>query len=156
MPQAEKACGFVIKEFIMRIMAIDHGDVRTGVAVCDKSELLASPVGTVKETEEDKLIEKIAELAREYRAEMFVVGLPVNMDGSKGYAAQACEEFAKKLSEVTGLEAALWDERRTTVTAHNILSDVNVRGKKRKSVVDTVAATVILEGYLDYRKKHNK
>ena len=140
----------------MRIMAIDHGDVRTGVAVCDKSELLASPVKTIRETDEDKLITEIAELSKEYRAEMFVVGLPVNMDGTKGYAAQACEEFAKKLSEQTGLEAALWDERRTTVTAHNILNDVNVRGKKRKAVVDTVAATVILEGYLEYRKKHTK
>ena len=140
----------------MRIMAIDHGDVRTGVAVCDKSELLASPVKTIRETDEDKLITEIAELSKEYRADMFVVGLPVNMDGTKGYAAQACEEFAKKLSEQTGLEAALWDERRTTVTAHNILNDVNVRGKKRKAVVDTVAATVILEGYLEYRKKHTK
>ena len=138
----------------MRIMAVDHGDVRTGIAVCDRNETLASPVKTIRETDEQKLIGQIAELAQEYRAEMFVVGLPVNMDGTKGASAQACEEFAKALGEKTGLETALWDERRTTVTAHNILNDVNVRGKKRKAVVDTVAATVILEGFLDHRKKN--
>ena len=143
-----------VQEDIMRIMAVDHGDVRTGVAVCDKGELLASPVKTINQTDQDKLADEIAQLAKEYRAEMFVVGLPVNMDGSRGYAAEACEAFAKLLSEKTGLEAALWDERRTTVTAHEILNKVNVRGKARKAVVDTVAATVILEGYLDYRRKH--
>jgi putative Holliday junction resolvase len=138
----------------MRIMAVDHGDVRTGVAISDSMEMLASPVKTIKETDQERLADEIAAIAKEYSAEMFVVGLPVNMDGTHGYAAENCEAFAKLLSEKTGLEAALWDERRTTVTAHEILNRVNVRGKQRKAVVDTVAATVILEGYMDYRRKH--
>lgn len=136
----------------MIIMAIDYGDVRTGIAVCDKFEMLASPVCVITQRNPDKLILEISDLAKKYNAEMFVVGLPKNMDSSIGSRAEKCTEFAKKLSEITGLEYVMRDERLSTVSAHNALNNTNTRGKKRKSVVDQVAAVVILQDYIDYRK----
>ncbi|MBQ7122857.1 MAG: Holliday junction resolvase RuvX [Clostridia bacterium] len=136
----------------MIIMAIDYGDVRTGIAVCDKFEMLASPVCVITQRNPDKLILEISDLAKKYNAEMFVVGLPKNMDSSIGSRAEKCTEFAKKLSELTGLEYVMRDERLSTVSAHNALNNTNTRGKKRKSVVDQVAAVVILQDYIDYRK----
>ena len=137
----------------MRILAVDYGDARTGLASCYKYESIASPVGTVAERNQDVLVRKISDKAKELGTEHIVVGLPVNMDGSRGERAQKCEEFAKKLSESTGLEVSMWDERVTTVQAIGILNETNVRGKRRKAVIDTVAATLILESYLEYRKK---
>ena len=137
----------------MRILAVDCGDARTGLASCDKYESIASPVGTVAERNQDVLVRKISDKAKELGTEHIVVGLPMNMDGSRGERAQKCEEFAKKLSESTGLEVSMWDERVTTVQAIGILNETNVRGKRRKAVIDTVAATLILESYLEYRKK---
>ncbi|HIS24801.1 MAG TPA: Holliday junction resolvase RuvX [Candidatus Faeciplasma gallinarum] len=137
----------------MRILAVDYGDARTGLASCDKYESIASPVGTVAERNQDVLVRKISDKAKELGTEHIVVGLPMNMDGSRGERAQKCEEFAKKLSESTGLEVSMWDERVTTVQAIGILNETNVRGKRRKAVIDTVAATLILESYLEYRKK---
>lgn len=137
----------------MRILAVDYGDARTGLASCDKYESIAYPVGTVAERNQDVLVRKISDKAKELGTEHIVVGLPVNMDGSRGERAQKCEEFAKKLSESTGLEVSMWDERVTTVQAIGILNETNVRGKRRKAVIDTVAATLILESYLEYRKK---
>lgn len=137
----------------MRILAVDYGDARTGLASCDKYESIASPVGTVAERNQDVLVRKISDKAKELGTEHIVVGLPVNMDGSRGERAQKCEEFAKKLSESTGLDVSMWDERVTTVQAIGILNETNVRGKRRKAVIDTVAATLILESYLEYRKK---
>lgn len=138
----------------MIIMSVDYGDVRTGVAVCDKNEILASPVCVITETDAKKLAEKITELAKERRAEGFVVGLPKNMDGSEGFRAEACKEFASLLSEKAGLEVNLYDERLTTVSAHNALNATNTRGKKRKAVVDAVSAVMILEDYMAYRKRN--
>lgn len=137
----------------MRILAVDYGDARTGLASCDEYESIASPVGTVAERNQDVLVRKISDKAKELGTEHIVVGLPMNMDGSRGERAQKCEEFAKKLSESTGLEVSMWDERVTTVQAIGILNETNVRGKRRKAVIDTVAATLILESYLEYRKK---
>ena len=137
----------------MRILAVDYGDARTGLASCDKYESIASPVGTVAERNQDVLVRKISDKAKELGTEHIVVGLPMNMDGSRGERAQKCEEFAKKLSESSGLEVSMWDERVTTVQAIGILNETNVRGKRRKAVIDTVAATLILESYLEYRKK---
>ena len=137
----------------MVIMSVDYGDVRTGVAVCDKNEILASPVTVITERDADILADKIVSLAKEYRAESFVVGLPKNMDGSEGFRAEACREFAGKLAEKSGLTADLYDERLTTVSAHNALNMTNTRGKKRKAVVDAVSAVMILEDYMSRRKK---
>ena len=137
----------------MRIMAIDYGDARTGLAVCDKSELLASPAGVISEWNREKLLDRLAEAAKEQQAELIVLGYPRNMDGSAGERAQKCEQLACELRERTGLEVVLWDERRTTVAAHDILNVTDVRGKRRKQVVDAVAAVLILEGYMAYRRR---
>jgi len=136
----------------MIIMSVDLGKARTGVAVCDKSEFLASPHTVIFEKSPNKLLEKTAQTAKEVNAELIVVGLPKNMDGSEGESAQNARAFAEKLSELTGTTTVMQDERGTTVTAHNYLNATNTRGKKRKSVVDAVAAVIILQDFLDGRK----
>jgi len=134
-----------------KIMGIDYGDARTGVAI---SDLLCSIVGSttvVPSRNTEKAIADIVRLAKENTVGEIVVGLPRNMDGTEGIRAELCREFAKKLEEATGLKVTMWDERRTTVEAHNILSQHNYHGKKRKDTVDAVAASLILEGYLNFR-----
>lgn len=133
-------------------MAIDYGDVRTGVAVCDKFEMLASPVGLITQRNPELVIEEIKKYASEYKVEQFVVGLPKNMDSTVGERAEKCIEFSENLSKATGIEAVMRDERLSTVSAHNVLNTTNTRGKKRKNVVDQVAAVMILQDYIDYRK----
>lgn len=136
----------------MIIMSVDFGKARTGVAVSDKDEGFAFPKGVITEYNRDKLIEKLADKAKELGAELIVAGLPRNMDGSEGFKAEECRENAALLEEKSGIKVELWDERCTTVIAHQALSQNNVRGKKRKETVDAVAATVILEDYLKFRK----
>lgn len=134
-----------------KVMGIDYGDARTGVAI---SDLLCSIVGTttvVPSRNTEKAIADIARLAKENGVGQIVVGLPKNMDGTEGNRAELCRAFADRLREATGLPVVMWDERRTTVEAHNILSEHNYHGKKRKNTVDAVAASLILEGYLAYR-----
>ena len=133
-----------------KIMALDYGDARTGVAI---SDLLCTIVGSttvVNSHNTDKAIADIVRLAKENMVGEIVVGLPRNMDGTEGARAQLCREFAARLEEATGLKITMWDERRTTVEAHNILSQHNYHGKKRKNTVDAVAASLILEGYLAF------
>ncbi|MDD7344112.1 MAG: Holliday junction resolvase RuvX [Ruminococcus sp.] len=132
----------------MVIISVDYGDVRTGVAACDKLQLLASPVTVIKQKDPELLSEEIKKICLEKKAEKIVLGLPKNMDGSEGFRAEACKEFAKLLSEKTGLSVDFQDERLTTVSAHNILNATDTRGKKRKAVVDAVSAVLILEDYL--------
>ena len=136
----------------MIILSVDYGDARTGIAVCDRTELLASPVTVISETDRDTLLKKIADLALERRAELIVVGLPVNMDGTHGSRAQACEDFAQALTELCSIPTVMRDERLTTVSAHNVLNATSTRGKKRKAVVDAVSAVMILQDYIDYRR----
>ena len=136
----------------MIIMAVDFGDARTGLAVCDRAEMLAVPAGVIAERHMDACIVKTAAAAKEQHAEQIVVGHPLNMNGSAGERAAKCEAFAEALREASGLPVTLWDERSTTVTAHRYLNDTNTRGKKRKAVVDAVAATIILENYLEFRR----
>ena len=140
----------------MKIMAVDYGDARTGLAVCDRTEFLASPIGTIEERNAQLLAMKVAHMAQQYEVGEIIVGLPLNMNGSRGPRAEKCEAFANMLNELTEIPVNMWDERSTTVSAHNILNETNVRGKKRKAVVDTVAATVILEAYLEYRRKNKQ
>ncbi|MBR1481854.1 MAG: Holliday junction resolvase RuvX [Ruminococcus sp.] len=137
----------------MIIMSVDLGKARTGVAVCDKTEFLASPYTVIFEKSPNKLPEKVAQAAKETKAELIVVGLPKNMDGTEGESAQNARAFAAKLTELTGVETVMQDERGTTITAHNFLNETNTRGKKRKNAVDAVAATIILQDFLDGRKK---
>lgn len=136
----------------MRIMAVDYGDARTGLAICDAGELLASPVGTITQHNPALLPGDVAAQAAKLKAELIVVGNPLNMNGSAGPRSELCHEFAEQLRKETGLEVVLWDERSTTVTATHYLNQTDTRGKKRKAVVDTVAATIILESYLSYRR----
>lgn len=136
-----------------KIMGVDYGDARTGIAM---SDLLCSIVGSttvIHSRKDEKTISEIQKLIAENDVGEIVVGLPKNMDGTEGPRAEVCRAFAQKLREVTGLEVAMWDERRTTVEAHNILNDHNYHGKKRKNTVDAVAASLILEGYLAYKKR---
>lgn len=136
----------------MIIMSVDLGKARTGIAVCDKTEMLASPYRVINETYIEKLLDKVVDCAKETKAELLVVGLPKNMDGSEGESAENARVFAQRLKEKTGLPVEMKDERGTTITAHNYLNITDTRGKKRKAVVDAVAATIILQDYLDYRK----
>ena len=136
-----------------RIMGIDYGDARTGVAM---SDLLCSIVGStavVPSRNTEKAIADIVRIAKENEVGKIVVGLPRNMDGSEGPRAELCRQFADRLREATGLETVMWDERRTTVEAHNILSQHNYHGQKRKNTVDAVAASLLLEGYLNSLKR---
>lgn len=132
----------------MVILSVDYGDVRTGIAVCDKFEMLASPVTVISQTKADKLADAINKIVIEKKAELIVMGLPKNMDGSEGFRAEACKQFGALLHEVTGLQVEFQDERLTTVSAHNILNATNTRGKKRKEIVDAVSAVLILEDFI--------
>ena len=136
-----------------RIMGIDYGDARTGVAL---SDLMCSIVGSsqvVPSRNRQKAIADIVAIAKQNEVGEIVVGLPKNMDGTEGPRAELCRGFAEELGQATGLPIVMWDERRTTVEAHNILSQHNYHGKKRKNTVDAVAASLILEGYLNFRKR---
>ena len=133
----------------MRVLAIDYGDARTGIAVSDLSGTIVGQTEVIHSRNAEKTAEKIAELVRSIGAERLVMGFPRNMDGSEGPRAALYREFAAYLGEVTGMEVVLCDERRTTVEAHQILSDCNYHGKRRKNTVDAVAASLILEGYLN-------
>ena len=137
----------------MKIMGIDYGDARTGVAI---SDLLCTLVGTtavVPSRNRDKAVADILRMVQENEVGEIAVGLPRNMDGTEGPRAELCRAFADRLREETGLPVVMWDERRTTVEAHNILSQHNYHGKKRKNTVDAVAASLILEGYLAYLRR---
>lgn len=136
----------------MVIVGIDFGDARTGIAVCDKYEMMASEAGCIAADSYKKALEAVGERVRELRAELIVVGNPVNMDGSSGWRSDKCKAFAHELSELTGIPAEMYDERLTTVSAHKILSENNVRGKKRKATVDALSARLILEDYMTLRK----
>ena len=138
----------------MKILAVDLGDARTGLAVCDPTEFLASPAGVIHETDFEVILKKVAQAAKEHRAQRIVVGYPKNMNGTVGERAEKCALFAQRLGELAEIPVKLWDERSTTVSAHNILNVTDNRGKKRKNVVDAVAATIILESYLAYRKNN--
>lgn len=138
----------------MKIMSVDLGKVRTGIALSDINEYLASPLCVIKERDREILAKKVSDIANENNALQIVVGLPLNMDGSKGESAKAADEFSKILSKYTDADIILQDERGTTISAHSYLNVTNTRGEKRKSVVDAVAATIILQDYLDFRRNN--
>ncbi len=138
----------------MVIMSVDLGKARTGIAVSDNGEGFAFPKKVITEYNTEKLVQKIADTANELSAELIVVGYPKNMDGSIGSRAQECMEIGKKIGEATKKEIIMWDERCTTISAHTALNYTDTKGKKRKQVVDAVAAVIILEDYLNFRKNH--
>ncbi|MBQ5911087.1 MAG: Holliday junction resolvase RuvX [Clostridia bacterium] len=136
----------------MIIMSVDLGKARTGIALSDKGEAFAFPKQVITEYNEEKLVAKVAAAAKEYGAELIVAGLPKNMDGSEGFRAEECRTTAAKIAKAAGIEVIMWDERCTTVSAHTVLNMNDTRGKKRKNTVDAVAAVMILEDYLSFRK----
>ena len=138
----------------MKIMAVDFGDARTGLAICDKTELLASPVGVIHEKRFEHAVEKVAAAATENRAEAVIVGLPLNMNGSEGPRAELCRNFAEQLSSRVNVPVRMWDERQTTCAAADLLDESGTFGTKRKEILDSVSATVILDDYLAWRKEH--
>lgn len=136
----------------MIIVGIDFGDARTGLAVCDRAEMMASEAGCICAGSYRKTLEETANAVRELHAERIVVGNPKNMNGTEGPRSAKCQAFARELAAETGIEVVLYDERLTTVSAHKILSENNVRGKKRKNIVDALSARLILEDYMARRK----
>ena len=138
----------------MRIMAIDYGDAHTGIAVSDPTGFLAGFTTVITAYRPETVAQQVADLAKEHGAEELVLGHPKNMDGTRGPRAEKAEAMAELLKEATGLPVVLWDERRTTIDAHQILMSGGKNAKKRKKVVDAVAASLILEGYLTYKKSH--
>ena len=141
-------------EEYMRIMAIDYGDAHTGIAVSDPTGLLAGLTATIDAYHPEAAADRTAALAAEHGAEELVLGHPVNMDGTLGPRSQKAHTMRALLEERTGLPVVLWDERRTTIDAHQILMNSGKNAKKRKKTVDAVAASLILEGYLTYKKSH--
>jgi len=140
----------------MKIMCVDYGDARTGIAICDETETIAYPHSVVFEKKYLALANKIIDIAKDENIEMVVVGNPKNMDGSQGNRSQKSNSLASLIKRKLKIDVHLFDERMTTVTATNILNDANVRGKNRKNVIDAVAATVILETFLCYKKNNSR
>ena len=136
----------------MRIMAIDYGDSRTGIACCDKSELISTPYPQIYEKGVHKLVDAVIQRINELEPQLIVIGLPKNMDGTEGERAQKTRKFGELLSDKTDLEIVFWDERGTTITATYYMNETNTRGKKRKAILDSASAVVILDNYLQYRK----
>ena len=137
----------------MVILSVDLGKARTGLAICDKSEILATPLAQINEKNVDNLLDKVANVALARQVELIIVGLPVNMDGTEGESAKNAREFADRLKEKTKLLVRMQDERGTTITAHKYLNATNTRGMKRKNVVDSVAATIIHQNFLDSKNR---
>ena len=133
----------------MRILGIDFGEARMGLAVSDPTGFLASGIGTVKVTGLTSAVEAAVKAALDNKAELIVVGLPVNMDGSEGGRAERCRLFAQKLEETAGIKTVMYDERRTTILAAGFMNETGTRGKKRKDSIDTLSAQIILQSYLD-------
>ena len=138
----------------MRIMAIDYGDAHTGIAISDPTGFLTGFTTVINAYRPEAVAEQIAALAKEHGAEELVLGHPINMDGTRGPRSEKARAMAELLKEATGLPVVLWDERRTTIDAHQILFNSGKNAKQRKKVVDAVAASLILEGYLTYKKSH--
>ena len=138
----------------MRIMAIDYGDAHTGIAISDPTGFLAGYTTTIDAYRAEVVVERIIQLIKEYGVEELVLGHPINMDGTRGNRSEKAHAMKALLEEQTSLPVILWDERRTTIDAHQILFNSGKNAKKRKKIVDAVAASLILEGYLTYKKSH--
>ena len=145
----------IIKQTSGKILSVDFGDVRTGLAVSDPSRLLASGLGYISPGGIEKTADAVAEIATQNGVVAIVVGLPVNMDGSRGGRAQRCEKFARLVKERTSVCVAVFDERMTTMTASRYLNETGTSGKKRKQVIDTLSAQIILQNCLDRLKYMN-
>ena len=140
----------------MRILAIDYGDAHTGVALSDPTGFLVGTTVTIHSRRQETVVDELIRLSETHHPEEVVLGFPKNMDGTDGRKAELYRQLAADLEEVTGMRVILWDERRTTVEAHQILFNQGKDGRKRKKIVDAVAASLILESYLDYKHLRSK
>ena len=138
----------------MRIMAIDYGDAHTGIAISDPTGFLTGFSTVITAYRPEVVVDNIVRLVQEHGVEELVLGHPINMDGTRGPRSEKAQAMAELLREATSLPVVLWDERRTTIDAHQILINSGKNAKKRKKVVDAVAASLILEGYLTFKKTH--
>lgn len=136
-----------------RMLGVDYGTVRTGIAVTDPLGMLAQGVATINSGNTQKVLQKVLEYISLYGVDTVVVGLPKNMNNTLGERGEACIAFGDMIKEHSGCEVVMWDERLSTVSAIGYMNETNTRGKKRKAVVDTVAAEIILQNYLDYKKR---
>lgn len=136
----------------MKILAVDLGFLHTGLAISDEKETFAMPLKTIHQKNRVKLLDEIADVVKENGIGEIVVGLPVQMDGKEGDKAKLARSFSEMLSNHTGLDVFLVDERVTTVLAHKYLNKVRAKEKKRKEIIDTVSAVIILQDYLEYKK----
>ena len=136
----------------MRVMAIDYGDAHTGVALSDPTGFLVGTTTTINSWRQEVVVDRLAQLIQEHQPDEVVLGFPKNMDGTDGRKAGLYRELAAELEEVTGMKIVLWDERRTTIDAHQILFNQGKDGRKRKKIVDAMAASLILENYLDFKR----
>ena len=136
----------------MRVMAIDYGDAHTGVAISDPTGFLVGSTATINSWRQEVVVDQLARMIEQHRPEEVVLGFPKNMDGTDGRKADLYRELAAELEEVTGMKIVLWDERRTTIDAHQILFNQGKDGRKRKKIVDAMAASLILENYLDFKR----
>ena len=137
----------------MKILSIDLGEKRTGIAICDEKEIVAYPLEVIVEEDREVLVEKISNLTKSNGVEMVLVGLARNMDGSYG-KARICEKFAEKIKERLKMPVVLWDERQTTKLAMRYMNESNTKKKKKKKIVDSIAATIILESFIEYKKNN--
>lgn len=140
----------------MKILAVDLGDARTGLACCDRTETLASPIGVIHEKDFEQIVNKVAIASKEYDVGEIVVGYPKNMNNTIGERALKSEDFVEQLKKLVDVPVLLWDERMTTSSAIGYLNETNTRGEKRKNVVDAVAATIILENYLTWKQNERR
>ncbi len=137
----------------MRVMAIDYGDARTGVAISDATGMLAGSATVIHSRDAQRVLDELVQLIQIHRVDELVMGFPRNMDGTEGPRAELYRAFAARLEERSGMPVHLWDERRTTIEAHQILHASGKKMKSHKKTVDAVAATLILEGYLARRRR---
>ncbi len=137
----------------MRMLSVDYGDKRIGIAVCDELEMLATPLTTLKSTSMRNNIDAVAALAKKENAQKIVVGLPLNMDGTEGERASKSRSFGKVLERVSGVPVAYFDERLTSMQAEEIMNGMGIKKDKQKNIVDQIAAQIILQGYMDANKK---
>lgn len=136
----------------MKILGLDYGDARTGTSISDKTGFLAGRPEVIAEWNQERLVESLCALIEKEQIEEIVLGYPKNMDATEGARAEKCAALKETLEKRTGLPVILWDERRTTIEAHEILRATGKKEKKHRKTVDAVAATLILQGYLDYKR----
>ena len=138
----------------MRILGIDYGEARTGLALCDDMETVATVWGTVAERDKEKLAQKIADLCGQEKVEKLVLGLPKNMDGTEGFRAEHTRKCAALLQEkMPPLPLDFYDERMTTMVASRFMMEANTKGKKKKASIDALSAQIILQDYIDRNRK---